>query len=270
MIFDLKKRSVTLIELIVAMALTTGILVTLTFFYRQVVMIGVEMERTESENFNARYIESRLATILPKAVSKTDQKKDFLFFSVGDEGITKPGSQSLIFTFDRGVNLNKEFANHDLARLYLDNQGNVVMAYWPSPKRWDGDKPPMEKEVLLQGVDNMVFEFYIAPERQKKEEETENTEQSGTDTETASGENQEDQKKQAEKQKEKKADKPNSEEEKKAEPEPKGAWRKLPWLEEYNQLPVMVKIILTLSDEKQDPLIFVYPLPNAKSYVIYE
>ena len=129
------KRYATLLEVLIAMVLTIAVLMTLTFFYRQVMTIGVEIEKTKNQDFYLRYVESRLARILPKAVSPTSKEQDFVFFSLGDEALTKPGSQSLIFTFDNGVNLDKKFSNHVLGRLYLDTHGRLMLAYWPSPAR---------------------------------------------------------------------------------------------------------------------------------------
>lgn len=238
------KRYVSLIEVLIAICLTATILMTLTFFYQQVTQMGIEVDQISSNNFNMRYIETRLAAILPKAISETDKKNDFVFFSVGDEGITKPGSQSLIFTYDNQVNLDKSFSGHVLGRIYLDNKGNLAIAYWPSPKRWENEEnPPIKKEVLLQGVENLAFEFYVAPLTKQK--------QSLAPQENITTE------------------KKPLQEQKMTEPEPQGEWRPQPWLQDYKQLPVMVKLIVTMP-KGQEPLIFIYPLANGKRHIIYE
>lgn len=244
------KRFVSLVEVLIAVTLTVAILMTLMFFYRQVTEIGVEVDRTGAKNFNMRYLETRLAQILPRAVGETNKQKDFLFFSVNDEGVGKPGSQSLIFMFDNLVSLDKAFSGHVLGRLYLDVNGNIMLAYWPSPKRWETTGAvPMKKELLMQGVENLAFEFYIAPKRKDKEgqEPAKNS-----DSKAKAG-----------------ADSKSGEEEKSTEPEPKGEWRRQAWLQDYKQLPVMVKIIVTLPKE-QKPLVLVYPLANTRTHVIYE
>ena len=187
-----------------------------------------------------RYIETRLAAIIPRTVAKS--KSDFLFFSVGDEGVTKAGSQSLIFMFDNEVNLDKAFASHVLGRIYLDGNGNLMIAYWPSPKRWESETFPMKKELLMQGVENLTFEFYIAPAAKG---------QQSLQKETSA-----DDKKEAE------------EEPATMEPEPKGGWRREAWLQDFKQLPVMVKIIVTLKGG--NPFVLIYPLANTKTHVVYE
>ena len=249
-------RHVTLIEVLIALVLTVGILMTLMFFYRQVTEIGIESDRIEVKNFNMRYIETRLGSILTKAVG--EKENDFIFFSLGDEGIAKPGSQGLIFTFENGISLDKPFSGHVLGRLLLDNKGNVVLAYWPSPKRWkSGENPPIKKEILFQGAENLTFEFYIAPA--SKTHQNSHPEKK-TDSEEKKSNAEE------------KPDKTNSSKPKEStatEPEPKGAWRDQPWLQEYNQLPVMIKIIVGMP-KQQDSYVFIFPLTNAKHHIVYE
>lgn len=75
-----QKRFVTLIEVLIALVLTVLILSTLMFFYRQVIKIGLEVDRVNGKNFNLRYIEARLADILPKAVGEKTLKKILFSF----------------------------------------------------------------------------------------------------------------------------------------------------------------------------------------------
>lgn len=235
-IFFLHIRHSTLVEVLIAMALTVIVLMTLMFFYREVGIIGAEIDRTKAQDFYMRYIENRLADVIPKAISPTDQKKDFVFFSTTDEGITKVGSQSLIFTFDNGISLDKIFSNNDIGRLFLDSEGNLTLAYWPSPKRLEkGELPPIKKEILFENVDTLTFSFFVSPKKEKKQ--AENNEE--TDTKNA------------------------------AEPEPRGDWREQPWLKEFNELPAMVKISIRTKDTKED-MTFIFPIPNKKTAIVYE
>jgi len=170
MMIKIVKRPISLMEVLIAMTLTVAILMTLTFFYRQITEIGYEVDRVGARNFTRRYIETRLAQILPRAVGETNPKKDFVFFSLKDDGLTKPGSDNLIFTFDNSVSLDKDHAAHVLGRLYVDKNGNLMLAYWPSPKRWENNEnPEIKKELLLEGVESLNLEFYIAPAKKEKE-----------------------------------------------------------------------------------------------------
>lgn len=256
----ISKRPVSLMEMLIAMVLTISILMTLTFFYQQVVMIGEDIDQIKSRDFYTRLVENRLAYILPRTLPVKD--KNFAFFSIGDEGITQPGSQSLIFTFDNGVSLDKVFSNQVICRLLVDKQGRLILAFWPVPSNWEKNlPPPMKQQILLEGVESMEFAFFIAPAPPEKPKEK--TAEPSKDPKKPLPEKDE-----ANKEGEKE-NKDDSSSKTKQEPEPKGDWRQEPWLKEFNQLPVMVKIILKL-DGVNDKVTFVYPLVNTNSHILYE
>lgn len=250
----LVRRHATLIEIIIAMALTAIMLTTLTFFYRQISHIGHDIDQVKAEHFQLRYVENRLADILPKAIYEKDRKKDFVFFSFGDEGgFSMPGSQSLIFTFDNGVNLDKPFSAHVIGRLYLDRNGRLVLAYWPSPRQWDnGVTPPMKKEILLEGVTKLSFEFFIPPDKGEIKSTPKQSESSADQAKNTQSPKQE----------------PTA-----VEPEPKGDWRRQPWMMEYQRLPAMIKVNISLKEkgrQEEKPMTFIFPLINTSKHIIYE
>lgn len=229
------KRHATLIELLIAMVLTVLVLMTLMFFYRQATFINSEIDKVKAEHFRLRFVENRLSDVLTKTLSDKGKKTDFLFFSFNDEGLGMPGSQSLIFTFDNGISQEKEFSNAVVGRLYLDQQKRLILVYWPLPKRWEGGSTlPMKKEILLEGVEALSFEFFIPPEKQG-------------DAKPA-----------------KASEAPL--------PEPKGGWRRQPWLKEFQKLPAIVKVLIAMQGGKEvkQEIVYAYPLVNADSHVIYD
>lgn len=261
--YFIARRYVTLLEVLISIALTVIILTTLTFFYRQVGMIGAEVGRISIENFRMRYAETRLASILPKVVAENNKNKDFVFFSINDDSGSKPGSQGLIFTFFNGISLDKEIANHALGRIYLDNDNNLVFAYWPSPKRWEKDKfPEMKKEILLENVDDVKFEFFIPPDKNSEGENSQKD--SEKDLKNQNLEKKDLEKSGSVKDSEKKDSEKDSVE--KPTPEPKNAWRTDLWLKEYDTLPAMIRVNLTIKDK---PVTFAFPLTHSKDHVIY-
>jgi len=163
------RRHMTLLEVMIAMGLAVMVLTTLTYFYSDIDSLNREMERIQKESFHNLYVENRLSMILPRAVSERDSKKDFYFFtSTTPGGFFKAGSTNLVFTFDNGVMLDKDFSNHVLARLYLDPQNRLCLATWPSPKRWNPvGLTSMKKEVLLENVEQLQFSFYVPPEKDR-------------------------------------------------------------------------------------------------------
>ena len=68
----INKRPVTLIEVLIGMVLTITILMTLTFFYQQVVTIGNDIDQIKSRDFYTRLVENRLAYILPRILPAKD------------------------------------------------------------------------------------------------------------------------------------------------------------------------------------------------------
>lgn len=228
-----KKRDFTLLELLIAMTLTALILMTLSFFYRSTIMIGYDLDKIKVRQFYLRYAENRLVDVIPKILPKKGKSNEFLFYSLdsNDSDISKPGSRNLLFTFDNGVSLNKPFSNQVIGRLFLDPEGRLILAYWPIPSRWESNEPiPVKKEILLEKVDNLTFEFFVPPENKEDNKKTPKSTPS---------------------------------------PEPKGAWTQENWLKDYDSLPAMVNIHVILEgDEKVRT--FSYPLSNSEARIVYE
>lgn len=157
-------RYATLLETLIAVGLMVIVLSTMTFFYRQIDAINIQAESIQKESFRMRYVENRLNAILPKAISKECEEKDFYFYtSENAGGPFLPGSPvSLVFTYDNGIDLSKVFSNRVLGRLYVDEAGRLSLATWPIPQRWaEGGDPPMKKEVLMENVDGLRFQFFV-------------------------------------------------------------------------------------------------------------
>ncbi|MCE5317384.1 MAG: type II secretion system GspH family protein [Parachlamydia sp.] len=245
-----KKRFMTLLETLIALGITMLVLSTLTFFYRQIDAVNTQLEKVQGQGFRMRYVENRLASILPQAVSESDAKKDFFFFTTSSTlAFAKQGSPTLMLTYDNGVKLDKLFSNHVLGRLFLSSDYKLCLATWPSPNRWvDGISPPMKKEVLLEGVDELSFGFFVAPEKDWKFSDAA-SKQLKADSKPA----------------------PNAASDQPAsvvvKPTPEGQWHPT-WSYDYQQLPAMVKVQVTLLDKSTR--VFVFPLPKCQRQVVYK
>jgi hypothetical protein len=247
-----QKAFATLLEVLIAMVLAAIVLSTLTFFYRQVNLIGRELDETQKTSFQMRFLENRLSHILPKIIPKKEKvinqnketvkiNEDFAFFTANDSyGLTQQGSQSVIFTYNNNCCLDKVFSNHVIGRLYVDSNDRLMLAYWPSPIHWESQHTlPMKREVLLENVKELAFEFFIAPDK-------------GLEQNASEEQN-------------------NMAEEKKSTPEPKGGWRKgnEGWPQQFDELPAIVKVIVTRNDDSK-PLMFLFPLLNNLKPIIYD
>ena len=223
----------TLIELMIAMGLTLLVISTMSYFFRHVNAINRAMDNLQEESFQKRYLESRLMDIIPKAVSATDQKHDFLFFSAPDSaGLFKNRTQSILLTFDNCVNLDSNFSSHVLGRLYLDEEDRFCLAMWPSYKRWkENEIPPMKKEILLENVEELRFEFFAAPDKGKTRRK-----------------------------------KPKIE----LPPNLFGEWTN-EWKSQYQQLPAIVKIhLIHKVKDEEELMIFAFTLPETHQPITYD
>jgi len=236
----LQRRPMTLLELVISMVLTISLLTILGHFYLHVNRMGQEMDRVQQESFEKRYVENRLAAILPKAVCPANDNESFHFFSSNDLGdLFKMGTTSLVFTFDNKVQLSKEMAHYVIGRLYVDKEGCLTLATWPAEKRWkEDDLPPVHREVLLENVATLAFSFFVPPKRGKTymEEQTKKKEYW-----------------------EKLPDTLRTEE-----------WP-TEWRAEYRQLPAIVKISLDRAvGEKEEQWEFAFPLPHTLQPITYD
>ena len=242
-----EKRFVTLLETLIALALTVAVLSTLLFFYRQIVSLNIQDEQIQKEGFKLRYIENRLSSIIPQAVPFSD-KNDSFFFTVSDPGgIFHPKSPiSLIFTFDNGVDLNKMFSNHVLGRLFLDARGNFCLTTWPAPNRWvQGSHIPIKLEILLEKVSELKFSFFIAPDKNWQLNSNPATPSPGTPTTPQQN--------------------PATVIKSVVKPTPEGGWIH-EWNHDYRELPALMKIEIV---QEEKPYVFAFPLPRSKRQPTY-
>lgn len=231
----MSKRCVTLIEVIVAMALTSLILMAMLYFYKDVVVIGAEIDKIKIEQFHIRYAENRLGYVLTRTVGAKDKLGDFAFFSLNDAGIGMKGSQTLVFSFDNGICLDKIFSNDVVGRLLLMPNGDLSLIYWPIPKRWTDSMQslPMKQEVLLKGVQSLSFEFFVAPPTTKPKTDPKLEQKSEAKNVTVL---------------------------------PSGWYPQL-WMQEFSQLPAMVKVMITMT-ENDEKLLYVFPLAKNTAHIV--
>jgi hypothetical protein len=283
--FKRLSRCFTLLELLIGMGLAVMLLSTLSYFYLQVEMLNTEAERTQKESFELRHVENRLAKILPYTLSERELKKHFYFFTSQGEGMFK--NPSLLFTFYNGVKLSSPFANDVLGRLYLDDEKKqLCLATWPSPKRWEnGVTPPMAKEVLLDDVESLSFQFYVAPKRDRSkvvEQKKTAQERQGEEAERRTQElrDQRDQRKKNLGKQQQPAPTPVTETNpvetlggsgsEEAEHEPQGPWSS-EWRHDYHHLPAIIRVHVTRKVQDKTRLItFAFPLSYSQKVIVYE
>jgi hypothetical protein len=232
-----------LVELLIAMALTMGILTLLLSVYDQIDRANIAIEKEQVRSFDRLYLSTRLSSILPKAIpySPSEKANDYLFFtsSIGANAI---GTSSLLFSFDNGVKLDPLFSNHVIGCLYVNNHKQLCLATWPSQVHWDNlfAPPQMKNEILYNNVERLTFEFYIPPVKNR---------------EAILGKI--------------KNNAPQISEPLKQDLD--GGWKN-EWQQEYKALPAMVRLRLMIATPQGEsvPLMLVYPLPMSPLIIVYD
>lgn len=239
-----QRHNFTLLETLLALSLTAILLSVTTFFFHQMDTSNRQYEKMVKESFKMRYIENRLMHVLPKTQPIKERKdpaprasrskknnEDFFFFTTHHNDTRLFGKgEILIFTFDNGMKLDKEFSNDVIGCLYLDEKKRLCLATWPAPSRWSLSLPPnMKKEILMTGVESLAFSFFAAPDRQWKAgvEEQQNSQ----------------------------ALKPNE------------GWQPT-WSQDYRELPSLIKIHVGL--DAQQKKTFAFPIISANRQIVYK
>lgn len=146
----MKKRSITLVEVLIALGLLSLLLSSLFFWYRNLSSCHSKLNHIKSPLQEERYVLQRLQKILPKA--------ELPFFQ-SDQG-------SLVFVFDRGVAPNPALSGKVLARLYYDQsiQG-LCLGLWPEPPK---EGSFSETLLLLDHIKKAKISYYHPPDPFKK------------------------------------------------------------------------------------------------------
>lgn len=240
------KRHMTLIEVMIAMALVSILLTALMGYYAQIETIRYDVDKAQDEGFQLRYLQARLSYVLPRALpvkgspGEPEKVRDYFFFS-SSEGLFS----ELVFSYDNGVDLDERFSNHVLGRLFVEEaeSGNyLVLATWPVPRCWtkEGESPPIRKEILIDHIEGLDFEFFHPSEAP----EGVRTNVAGIDTQLMGEESELE----------------------------RNQWHSN-WSSSYKYLPAIVKVrikrsIQTGITKPSEWLDLAYPLPNAKAPII--
>lgn len=237
-----KKRYMTLIETLVALALLSVLLVFVFGLFRQFSVINQALDQSERKSFQMRYIEIRLGYIFDRIVNENANDRIFYFYTESSEN--RYASQNLIFTFNNEARSDPLFSSDVIGKLYVDDKERFILATWPliseTPKAF------MQEEVLAYGVKEVKYSFYSPPERIRDNKDIST---------------------------------PKIDPEKKT--PPKDEWTK-EWFATYDQMPVIIKMTLEFEtpslaahklfkSEHPSPSIvdFYFVLPSSKNPVNY-
>lgn len=140
------KRSMTLIETLLAMTLFSLLFSTLFCWYAH-----FSKSSQNPPSFKERYCIERLNTIF-SATTICSNRGLTTFHSSGD---------SLVFTFENAPCSEPSLSSVVLARLYLDPHSNALcLTLWPLPKEGKIEVSPSLTLPLLDNVHSLSFGFY--------------------------------------------------------------------------------------------------------------
>lgn len=151
-----RRSHMTLIETLIAMTILSFLLVTIFGFFYEIAIIDRSTKWQQAKAFQLRHVESRLLTVFSHLENETNSR--FCFETETPEKLAGGTEKiSLAFNYQNGVRRNPLFAGLVLARLYVDANHQLCLATWPI--REGEEKWTMQKEVLLEHVEEIEFEF---------------------------------------------------------------------------------------------------------------
>lgn len=161
----IKKKPFTLIEVLIATTLTSVMLYMLLSIYSQCQKIDRQNSQTRQLSYEMQMLASKLSSIIPFTYYDHGKPNHYFFFTSNEP--YNPNSQSLVFCFNNGSQYDKPFSSDVIARLYLDEQRHLALAIWPHKASWkEGSLPIAKKQILLEEVEELSFEFFATPPKE--------------------------------------------------------------------------------------------------------
>ncbi|NGX54868.1 MAG: hypothetical protein KR126chlam2_00488 [Chlamydiae bacterium] len=153
----MRRRYITLIEMLISLALLSFLLSSLFFWYHHLTIRHDTLAKKKWPLVEERYCDQRLQKLFSHI------KLQSPFFTTRDD---------LVFIFDNGPHPEPLLSHQVLGRLYYDERNNTLsLGVWPLPK--EESVTPSENLVLLDRVTSLSFSFYYPPQPSKKTVETE-------------------------------------------------------------------------------------------------
>lgn len=151
----MKKRTFTLMELLLSLVLFGLLLEALFFWYRHMNITQEKMETDKWPILTERYTKQYLERIFQKI-----EGPRYFFTSSTKDSLDGP---SLVFTFDDGPRNNPLLSNIVLGRLFIDKKHHALcLGIWPHPTKKMSE--PTQTIILLEGVEHLSFKFYYPPD----------------------------------------------------------------------------------------------------------
>lgn len=154
----MKRKSFTLIEVVIGMTLFTTLLTVLLSVLCRSSYTSHALSKKRETLEKLVYARARIQRLLRSAAHTN--KQYHCFFT--KESSSSDRGECLIFSFDNGVQREIRYALYCLARLHVDAQHNLAITCWPTPRANPMRHVPKDrrKEVILPGVGSMKMAFF--------------------------------------------------------------------------------------------------------------
>lgn len=116
--------------------------------------VDKKMEKARSSILERQNLQIRISDILTTLTFHCDSP------SLYTQKFPKQDKDSLIAIFDNGVDPDPAFSGPVVGRIYLDENKNLCLAYWPF--QTTDQNRPWRKEVLLSNISDFSFSFLRA------------------------------------------------------------------------------------------------------------
>ncbi|MES2344548.1 MAG: type II secretion system protein GspJ [Chlamydiota bacterium] len=152
----MKKRALTLLEVMISLVLASILLTTLFSFYRELFFTRAKMQKNKEVVFQRMLTQERLSQVFSKVLAEIEEKKGLVFYTTEHASALGP---VLYFFYDNGIDPNPSFCGALKAMLYLSTDKNLTLYTWPD-----------RKEVLLENVESLQLSFFDIKKKVWKEE----------------------------------------------------------------------------------------------------
>lgn len=211
------------------MSLLSILCIFLLSSYRQITALSSTLEKKKYEQLKLAHAHALLSKIVKKAVLPESQyKSDFCFYSVDLQGKEQ---QSLIFTFNNGIDPDPKFSQEVLAKLSLTSSGYLILSLWPLPSRWKDNDKSARTELLLENISSLSFQFYYFNDKKLPVQ-------------------------------------PSLVDRGREKLTPPSGWQRS-WLKGYGQLPMAIKVHMQFEKENQ-PFEFSLFLPQSQKEIVFQ
>jgi type II secretory pathway pseudopilin PulG len=168
--------TLTLLEVIIALALL-AILLSVSFsFFRQISIKNIEIQKLKQKISERQHFQTRLSQVFSELTHDTSSseagQESFCFYS---DSINESRSSALIFIFNQDIDTDPDFCNKVKAKLYLNLKKQLCLNIRPCHEQ--KTETAFREEVLLENIDAINFQFFdpekntLEPDWEKKNTE---------------------------------------------------------------------------------------------------